>query len=53
MQDALNELWVAKGELQGARDELHKKIELLDRARCEASAAESSIGRLTDECKAL
>ena len=53
LQTAQNELRVVREELQAARDELHNKAVLLDRARCEASEAESSIERLTDECHAL
>ena len=44
---------MVKEELQIARNELHNKAALLDRARCEASEAESSIERLTEECSAL
>ena len=44
---------VIREELQAARDELHNKAMLLDRARCEASEAESSNERLIDECHAL
>ena len=44
---------VVREELQAARDELRNKAALLDRARCEASEAESSIECLTDECHAL
>ena len=39
--------------MQVARDELRNKAMLLDRARYEASEAESSIERLIDECHAL
>ena len=53
LQVAQNELWVVRGELQASGDELIKKAELLDRARCEASPAESSIESLTDECNVL
>ena len=53
MQIAQNELRVVRVELQAARDELRNKAVLLDRARCEASEAESSFERLTDECHAL
>ena len=47
---AKGELWVVREELQAVRNELHDKAVLLDRARCEASEAESSIKRLTEEC---
>ena len=53
LQTAQNELRVVKEELQDARDELRNKAVLLDRALFEASEAESSIKRLTDECHAL
>ena len=53
LQTAQNKQRVVKGELQAARDELCNKAVLLDRACCEASEAESSIERLTDECHAL
>ena len=53
LQTTQNELRVVKEELQAARDELCNKAVLLDRARSEASEAESSIKRLTDECHAL
>ena len=53
METAQNELRVVKEELEAARDELRNKVVLLDRARCEASEAESSIEHLTDECYAL
>ena len=53
LQTSQNELRVVKEELQTARDEPRNKAVLLDRARCEASEAESSIERLTDECHAL
>ena len=53
LQTAQNELRVVREELQVARDELRNKAVLLDRARCEASEAKSSIERLTDECYAL
>ena len=53
LQSSENELWVAREELQAARDELRNKAVLLDRARREASEAESSIKRLTDECHGL
>ena len=39
--------------MQAARGELRNKAVLLDQARCEASEAEGSIERLTDECHAL
>ena len=44
---------VVKEELQAARGELHNKAMMLDRASCEASEAESSIERLTDEYHAM
>ena len=44
---------MVREELQIARDELRNKAALLDRARCEASEAKSSIERLTEECSAL
>ena len=50
---AEGELWVAREEMQIARDELRNKSALLDRARREASKAESSIERLTEECSVL
>ena len=53
LQTTQNELRVVMEELQAARDELRNKAVLLNRARCEASEAESSIKRLTDECHAL
>ena len=53
MQSYQNELWVAQEELQAARDELRNKALLLERARREASEADSSIERLTDECHGL
>ena len=53
LQTSQNELRVAREELQAARDELRNRAVLLDRARYEASEAESSIERLTDECHAL
>ena len=53
LQTAQNELLVVREELQAARDELRNKAVLLDRARCEASEAESSIEHLTDEFHAL
>ena len=53
LKTAQNELWVVKEELQAARDELSNKAVLLDRARHEASVAENSIERLTDEFHAL
>ena len=40
-------------ELQAVRDELCNKAELLHLAHGEATAAESSIESLTDECNAL
>ena len=53
LQTAQNDLWVVRKELQATRDELSNKAVLLDRARCEAFEAMSSIERLTDECNAL
>ena len=53
LKAAQNELQVVREELQAATGELRNKAVLLDRARCEASEAESSIERLTDECHAL
>ena len=53
LQTAQNELRVVKGELQPARDKLRNQAVLLDRACREASEAENSIERLTDECHAL
>ena len=53
LQTTQNELRVVREELQAARNELRNKAMLLDRARCEASEAESSIEHLTDECHAL
>ena len=50
---AEGELRVVREELQIARDELRNKAALLDRAHREASEAESSIERLTEECSAL
>ena len=44
---------MVREELQIARDELRNKAVLLDRACREASEAESSIERLTEECSAL
>ena len=44
---------MVREELQIPRDELHNKAALLDRARHEASEAESSIELLTEECSAL
>ena len=50
---AEGELRVVREELQIAKDELRNKVALLDRARREASEAESSIECLTEECNAL
>ena len=50
---AEGKLRVVREELQIARDELRNKAALLDRARRDASAAESSIERLMEECSAL
>ena len=44
---------MAREELRAARDELHNKAALLNRARREAFEATSSIERLTDECHGL
>ena len=44
---------IVREELQAARGELRNKPVLLDRARCKAFKAESSIERLTDECHTL
>ena len=44
---------VVREELQAAREELCTKAATLDRARREASEAESSVERLTEECNAL
>ena len=53
LRDFEGELWIAREELQAATDELHTKAGLLDQAHGEASEAESSIKRLTEECSAL
>ena len=50
---AKDELRVVKEELQAAREELCTKAVALDRVRREASEAESSVERLTEECNAL
>ena len=50
---AKDELWVVKEELQATREELCTKAAAFDRARREASKAESSVERLTEECNAL
>ena len=50
---AEGELQVVREELQISKDELRNKATLLDRALREASEAESSIKRLTEECSAL
>ena len=44
---------MARDGLQTAGDKLRNKAVLLDRARCEASEAESFIESLNDECHAL
>ena len=44
---------IVREELQAARGELRKKAVLLDRARCKAFEAESSIERLTDDFHTL
>ena len=48
-----DELRVVKEEFQVAREELYTKVATLDRARQEASEAESSVERLVEECKVL
>ena len=48
-----DELWVVKEEFQAAREELCTKAVALDRARPEASEAESSVERLAEECSVL
>ena len=48
-----DELRVVKEEFQAAREELCTEAAALDRARREASEAESSVERLTEECNAL
>ena len=53
LQTAQNEMRVVREEPQAARYEMRNKAVLLDRARCKASEAESSIERLTDEFNAL
>ena len=53
LQTSQDELWVVREELQAARDELRNKAVLIDKVRREASKAESSVERLTDECHAL
>ena len=50
---AEGELRVVREELQAAMDEVHIKAALLDHALYEASKAEISIERLTEECNAL
>ena len=47
------ELQASKEELQAAREELCTKAAVLERARREASEAESSVERLTEECNAI
>ena len=53
MQSSQNELRVTREELRAARDELHNKVTLLDRARREAYEVVSSIERLSEECHGL
>ena len=53
LQTSQNELRVVWEELQAARGEVRNKAVLLDKAHYEASKAESSIERLTDERHAL
>ena len=48
-----NELRVVKEEFQATREELCTKTAALDRARREASEAESLVERLTKECNTL
>ena len=48
-----DELRVVKEEFQATREELCTKAAALDRARREASKAESSVERLVEECNAL
>ena len=48
-----DELRVVKEEFQATKEELCTKAATLDRARREASEAESSVERLTEECNAL
>ena len=50
---AKDELWEVKEELQAVREELCTKAAALDRAHQEASKAESSMERLTEEYNAL
>ena len=47
-----DELRVVKEEFQAAREELCTKAAELDRARREASEAESSVERFSEECNA-
>ena len=48
-----DELRVVKEEFQATREELFTKAAALDRARREASEAESSVERLAEECSML
>ena len=48
-----DELLVVKEEFQDTKEELYTKAVALDRARREASKAESSVERLAEECNAL
>ena len=48
-----DELWVVKEEFKDAKEELYTKAAALDRARREASKAESSVERLAEKCNAL
>ena len=44
---------MVKEEFQATREELCSKAEALDRARREASEAQSSVDRLAKECSTL
>ena len=48
-----DELRVVKEEFQAAREDLCTKTAALDKARREASKAESSVERLVEECNLL
>ena len=48
-----DELRVVKEEFQATQEELCTKVAALDRARQEASEAESSVERLAEECSTL
>ena len=50
---AKDEPQVVKEELQAAREDLWTKVVALVRARQEASEADTSMERLTEECNAL